>query len=172
MSDLKFSVGFLNNLFVNNQVNPVELNESISSYLSSMSVNSGVNPTDQLSNALKASGIFDDEDQERQYQQQLLHHQQQLQQQHQLEQLTRSLSSLTPVPLAQLLATGGEVAGMKELLLSNLARTSAEAARELLAEHHQQQQQQQWLQFDSDSFQQQLLEQSQSAHNWYPTVVS
>jgi hypothetical protein len=157
------------------QVNPVELNESISSYLSSMSVNSGLNPTDQLSNALKASGILhENEDEGRgnlHFRQLLQQHKRQ--QQQQLEQLTRSLSSLTPVPLAQLMATGGEVAGMRELLLTNLARTSAEAAREFLAQH-QQNQQKQWFNFDGDSFSTDFGEESPgtASHSWHQAIVS
>jgi len=99
-----------------------------------MSVSSGVNPTDQLSSALRASGILNDDEGEYDQAEEVRRRHQR-----QLEQLTKSLSTLTPVPMAQLMATGGEVAGLRELLMANLARTSAEAAREMLMEQHAQQ---------------------------------
>ncbi len=50
------------------QVDPVELNQTISAYLSSMSAST--NPTDQLSCALRLSGILPGSDHEQQQQQQ------------------------------------------------------------------------------------------------------
>ena len=54
----KSSYNLIRTLNLSFQINPVELNQSISAYLSSLPTNASSSPSDQLSNALRLSGIY------------------------------------------------------------------------------------------------------------------